>query len=156
MLLSSWGSWEREGEREMGRLAVEGGVRDEEFVGGGGASCKELKSDMAAPWIDMENLDVASDRFFQKPGINAFGQAFRFTCIPPPSCKTWDHHHHSLVISSTWPCILRSLFGSKENTWNHCICPYTLGILVWTLITSTWSHIWKWKSSIWRRPPASN
>jgi len=68
----------------MGRLAVDGGVRDEEFVGGGGgaASCKELKSDMAAPWIDMENLDVASDRFFQKPGINAFGQAFRFTCIP--------------------------------------------------------------------------
>jgi hypothetical protein len=82
---------EREREREMGRLAVDGGVRDEEFVGGGGgggaASCKELKSDMAAPWIDMENLDVASDRFFQKPGINAFGQAFRFTCIPSQVAK---------------------------------------------------------------------
>lgn len=97
----------------MGRLAVDGGVRDEEFVGGA-VSCKELKSDMAAPWIDMENLDMASDRFFQKPGINAFGQAFRSTCIPSQVAKAWDHHH-SMVMSSAWPCILGSLFGPKQE-----------------------------------------
>lgn len=97
----------------MGWLAVDEGVRDEEFVGGGAAaaSCRELKSDMAAPWIDMENLDMASGRFFQKPGINAFGQAFRF--IPSQVAKTWDDHH-SLVIPSTSSCIV-GLFGPKQK-----------------------------------------